>query len=501
MGAIRATNQGKEGRVIEYGREAPADWDTETGYTDYGTPPEPVDDNVIPIGKEMHSGQLRIAERFVSRYSNRLMYVHGLGWHCWNGTHWAEDKNDRPRRRVVELLKVLRHEAVEMADKERDRLVSDVRKCESNGGITGVLDLAKSMHPMTTSVEQIDADPFRFNTGSGTLNLTTGAIERHDPRHLITKCSAANVDPAAAGGLWLKFLEQVLPDAEVRAYLQRVFGLAMLGIVREHNLPIMSGTGGNGKSVCLDAVLHAFGDYGMPADPSLIMQQKNPRHGTFLAALHGKRLVVTSETNEGEKLAAATVKRLTGGDKIQANRMRQDPFEFTPSHSLIYCTNFKPKVDADDPAMWRRLAIIPFDQIIPREEMDSQLGEKLESESDAVLTWCWEGWREYKRLGGLCPPEAVLARTEEYRNDGDALAQFFEQCTMESPTGRVAAASLYNEWRAFAMVNNHPAMTNTEFGRKLAGRGIQKVKGRGSNQYVGISLLTSQQEPPDGELF
>lgn len=450
--------------------------------------------------QEMHSGQLRVAERFVAAYSNRLMYVHGLGWFCWNGTHWAEDKNDRPRRRVVDLLKVLRHEAVEMVEKERDRMISDVRKCESNGGITGVLDLAKSMHPMTTSVEEIDADPFRFNTRSGTLNLNTGALEKHDPADLITKCSKANVDTAASGGLWHTFLEQVLPDADVRQYLQRVFGLAMLGIVREHNLPILSGSGGNGKSKCFEAVLHAFGDYGMSADPSLIMQQKNPRHGTFLAALHGMRLVVTSETNEGEKLAAATVKRLTGGDKIQANRMRQDPFEFTPSHSLVYCTNFKPKVDADDPAMWRRLAIIPFDQTIPREQMDSQLGEKLEAEADAVLTWCWEGWREYKRLGGLAPPEAVLARTEEYRNDGDALAQFFEQCTVESAMGRVPASTLYNEWRAFAMVNNHAAMTNTEFGRKLASRGLQKQKSKGVNQYLGISLLTHQ-EPPDGGFF
>lgn len=457
--------------------------------------------------REMHTGQLRIAERFVLRYAGELMYVHQIGWHSWNGTHWEEDKNDRPRRRVVALLKEIRLEAAgydEDRKDERIKLTKDVEKCETNGGITGVLDLAKSMHPMTIMPTAIDSDPFLFNTLSGTLNLQSGEVEQHDPKHLITKCAKGNVIPDADSKLWLEFLERVLPDPEVRDYLQRSIGVAMLGVVREHNLPIVSGTGGNGKSVFLDAVLNAFGDYGLTVDPALIMQQKNPRHATFLAVLQGKRLVVTSETNEGETLAAATVKRLTGGDDIQANRMRQNPFTFSPSHSLVYCTNFRPKVDADDPAMWRRIAIVPFDQTIPPEEMDTQLGEKLAKERDAILTWCWDGWKSYMERGdgkgALDPPEAVTARTEEYRADGDPFAQFFEACTVVNPFGEVAADKLFAEWRVYSMTNNIPAMTSNEFGRKMTSRKLAKKRKRDGVVYVGINLLTDQ-TPPDGGMF
>jgi len=42
-------------------------------------------------------------------------------------------------------------------------------------------------------------------------------------------------------------------------------------------------------------------------------------------------------------------------------------------------------VSGDDPAVWRRLRVIPFDVVIPPEERDPHLDEKLQAEADAVL--------------------------------------------------------------------------------------------------------------------
>lgn len=447
-------------------------------------------DNVIPFNKEMHSGQLRIAVRFVTAYAHKLLYVHGIGWHYWSGTHWVEDRDGKVRRRVITLLREIRHEAADMLPKQRDSLWSDVKKCESSGGVTGVLELAKHMHPMTVSAEKTNAHPHLFNALNGTLNLDTGQLQPHNPRNMITKCAGTSARSDAHSELFENFLLEVLPDEDVRCYLQRVLGVAMLGMVREHSLPIVTGTGGNGKSVCIDAVLAAFGDYGITVDPKLIMRTKHERHATFLADLHGARLVVTSETDEGDVIAAGTVKRLTGGDKIRANRMRENTFEFEPSHSMIYVTNHKPKVSADDKAMWRRLSVIPFDVVVA--EPDVKLPEKLKAQLPAVLAWVFQGWLDYQRQG-LNPPAAVLERTETYRSDSDPLALFVaDECVTGNPLMKVKAKALYEAWAVWAMKQGQPAITGTDFGRRMSDLFEKKSTNKGA-QYMGIALRADEE--------
>ncbi|WP_328449107.1 DNA primase family protein [Amycolatopsis sp. NBC_00438] len=447
--------------------------------------------NVLPFHRELHTGQLRIAERFVHACTGKLLYVHGIGWHQWTGTHWVEDKDGKARRSLISLLKDIRHESVDLQAKERESLLGDVRKCESSGGVVGVLELAKYMKPMTVSAEQTNAHAHLFNALNGTLNLETGQLQPHRPANMITKCAGTSIRPDADSDLFNTFLQEVLPDAQVRQYLQRVLGVAMLGTVREHMLPILTGTGGNGKSVLVDAVLAAFGDYGITVDPKLIMKTKHERHATFLADLHGARLVVTSETDEGDVIAAGTVKRLTGGDKIRANRMRENPFEFAPSHSMLYITNHPPRVSADDRAMWRRLSVVPFDVTV--EEPDVKLPEKLKAQLPAVLAWVYAGWEDYQREG-LNPPPAVLERTEAYRNESDPLAQFMADECVTGPMVKVKAKALFEAWAGWAMKHGHPPMTQADFGRRV-GNLFEKKRGTGGAYvYVGVALSASEAE-------
>lgn len=444
------------------------------------------EDIATAVTSSVHTGQLRIAEAYVKTYAHRCLYVHGLGWHYWTGTHWAEDRDGKTRRRLVQLLKQLRHESVDMDPKDRDALLADVRRCESAGGMSGVLDIARHMHPMTVAAEDINSDPALFNTLNGTLNLETGELQPPNPRDMITKVAGAELHEDAVDAAFDRFLETSLPDEDVRAYLQRVMGLAMFGRVREHVLPILTGTGGNGKSVLVDAVLAAFGSYGLTVDPQLIMKTKHQRHGTFVADLHGARLVVTSETDQGEELAASTVKRLTGGDKLRANRMREDPFEFEPSHTLVYVTNHRPKVDAEDPAMWRRLSVIPFD--VTPAQPDVTLPEKLRQRLDAVLAWCYQGWLAYQSQG-LNPPAEVAARTDQYRHESDPIAQFLDSECVISPDAKVKAKALYEAWQVWAMRNGEKSKTETAFGTLMAAR-FKKKRGSSGNVYVGVGLAS-----------
>ena len=116
----------------------------------------------------------------------------------------------------------------------------------------------------------------------------------------------------------------------MRAYLGRLLGHALEGRVTEHVLGIFYGTGRNGKGTLIGAVDSALGDYADAADPDLLTARTFDAHPTGTADLFGLRLAILHETDQGRRLAEATVKRLTGGDRLKARRMREDFWSFDP---------------------------------------------------------------------------------------------------------------------------------------------------------------------------
>jgi hypothetical protein len=141
---------------------------------------------------------------------------------------------------------------------------------------------------------------------------------------------------------------------------------------RSSNTSSRSSTGpaSTGKNTLAEAATAVFGDYARPIDPGLLIDRGDV-HPTGTASLFGLRLAVTHETDARRHLAEGTVKRLTGGDKITARRMREDFWDFDPSHSIIVHTNHKPIVRGTDEGIWRRLRFVPFAVVIPEEQRDT----------------------------------------------------------------------------------------------------------------------------------
>lgn len=473
--------------MIDYGAD----------YTDeYGEPlPEPV-----PAGSglpetwpqdEEHRGQLRMAERLVQRHAGRLRFAHGLGWYVWDGTRWAPELDGASIRAAVDTVKAALRQLARLDGDDREKLFKDVRRCETSGGLDGILKIAGSLKPVAIPAAGLDSDPFLFNNQSGTLDLRTGRTRPHDPDDLITKVAGCGLDEAADAEPFERFLSEILPEAEVRQFVQRLAGYAMLGRVTEHVLPIFTGTGQNGKSTLINLIKQAFGDYAIAADPDMLIE-RGSTHPTGQADLLGVRLAVASETDEGRSLAAATVKRLTGGDPIRARKMRKDFFEFDPSHTLFMITNFKPKVAGDDPAMWRRIRVVPFDVVVGNP--DPALPERLTLALPAVLRWAYTGYQQYAEQG-LAAPEAVTLRTKEYQASSDALGRFVDEriITSTSHVAKVRGRELFGAWSAWCHTNGELAGSEVEFAEAMKRRGYEKKKSDGVMVYRGL-LLASEDD-------
>jgi putative DNA primase/helicase len=409
---------------------------------------------------------VRIAYLLSALYEGELLHAHGIGWFWWDGMRWAPDDTGRARRAVLDVLKAAL--AASLHDKALRR---DVTKCESDAGIAGVLGIAKVLPAFTAAARDLDADPYLLNHAGGTLDLRTLETHPHSPADRLTKVCRGAYRPDASSPLWEAFLARVLPDPDVRAFLWRYVGVGLVGRVIEHKLLIGTGTGANGKSVFDGAIRFALGDYAITAEPDLFMHRENA-HPTGEMDLRGVRWVSVSESERDRRLAETSVKRLTGGDAIRARRMRQDFVEFDPSHTAMLITNHLPKVSGDDPAIWRRLRVTPFDVVIPEADQDGQLGAQLELAADAILTMAVGGYRDYVRRGGLAEPATVLRATDDYQRSSDAVRRFIdEMCTTTSPALKATTADLFTVWERWRHADGAESMTSRAFGIALDRQG------------------------------
>lgn len=432
-------------------------------------------------GREYRS-QLRMAHRFADENADALRYVHGIGWHIWDGARWADDLDGAATRAAIETIRKAKQEG----------LGEDAEDCEKSQGLSGMLKIAQSLKPLAVAARDLDADPFLLGTPNGTLDLHTMELRDPDPADLITKTTGTGVDMNAQGETFQRFLEGVLPDPEVRGFTQRLFGHALLGKVYENVFPVPHGPAGTGKSTFLELILDVFGDYGKAVSSTLLLATKHEEHKAELADLRGLRLGIAHETGRGKRLDTETMKRLTGGDEITARFMRQNFFTFKPTHMLAMVTNHKPVVDGDDAAAWDRIRIIPFEQRFRHTEgEDTRLKDKLALEMPAVLRWLIEGYHAYTQRG-LDAPDAVKVATEEYREESDVIGAFLTACCDQGSehTHSVRASEVFKAWREWCEENRERPGSEKAFAERLKQRGIPKKRqpGTGRQMYLGVEL-------------
>ena len=442
----------------------------------------------------------RIAARFATYANGRVMFVHGAGWHYWDSTRWAPDANNaRTNRLLMQLLQLSWSEAI--SDKE---LQADVRSAMTAIGARGVLELARAHEDLFA--EQVDTDPWKLNCRNGTLDLHTLELRPHDPADRITKVCGAAYRPEATAPTWNYLVASSVPDVDSRAFLQRYAGVALVGRVIEHVMVILTGEGRNGKGMIAHTIGKALGSadgYAITGAASMLVAGRygdKPSAGELAAQyrLRGARWVVLSEIQRGSRMDEATMKMLTGGDKIQAKRMGLDPIDFAPSHSMVMLANDLPLVDPDAKAVWDRLRVVPFLVDFSGRE-DKTLEERLESELEGVLAWCVEGLRGYLDAGRkLDEPEAVLARTAAYRDDNDSLGRFIAEECVEHRGARVAKSELAAAYAQWAEKWQEPRLSAKLIGVRVGKRrGITEQRNQQSRWWIGIGLRADDEADDD----
>ena len=463
------------------------------------------------------------ADLFILLHRDQLVYDHAEGqWFTWQGHHWAIDATEQALAGVAEVADLYVSEmkrqawaragaenagqtrAAETARNLETLLARRVRDLQTIRRKQAVLHLARAgANTLAISGDEWDRDPLSLAVLNGVIDLRTGEFRNGYPSDYIKTFAPTDwqgIDAQRPN--WDAFLFSTFGgDAELISFICRLLGYAATGKTTEAVLPIGYGAGRNGKTVLVQAIADVMGpDLAGPIEAEMLLESRftRPSGGPSSDLLHlrGRRLAWLSETNENRRINSGKAKLFTGGDLITGRApyaARQ--ITFRPTHKIFLLTNNRPKADAQDVALWRRVLLIPFEMVFvtnpdpskPNERLaDLHLAEKLRAERAGILAWLVSGCLEWQR-SGLSPPESVMAATKQYQDTEDTLKTFRADRCNEGPTLSVRAGGLYQAYRQWAEGNGERPVTATKFGRYF-GEIFDSVKDKRGKVYLGIDL-------------
>lgn len=444
------------------------------------------------------------ARRLVHRHGRNVRWVKPWkSWIAWDGCRWREDADGAVVRYACDTVQSIYGEAASATDPNlRQQLAQHAVASESARSIEAMIRLARSQVGVELNdTESLNSDRWLFNCPNGTVDLKTGMLRAFRREDMMTQQCVTAFDPEALCPDWEEFLAQIFSgNHRLIGYVQRLAGYALSGSVSRHRLPVLWGSGANGKGTLLNALYKVIGgDYACAASPSLLTMRRDDQHPTELARLYGKRFVVCQETGQGVRLNEPLIKRLTSSDPMPARRLYENLWDFIPTHKIFLSTNHKPKIKGTDWGIWRRVKLIPFVASF----RDGREREGLEdyfarNEAVGILAWAVRGCLEWQK--GERIPDEVNVATQEYQQEEDVVGKFLEEaCLTASESQDVAdqktqASELYDAYRRWSESCGERALNRNDFAARMKSLGHESKKSVGVMKYVGLILRPAQQK-------
>ena len=469
-------------------------------------PPEKFSDESFIPSDLSDVGQ---AKEFVKHYGDVIAYNPAMKFLIYRDNRWIESEEYAlevvHRFTDKQILEALRRfkEAESSGDKARIEKAKNYLKFVTSRRNSNFINatLKQATPYIYKGTEEFDADPFLLATPGGIYDLRKGPVNPipHKPEHLITKMTACS--PSDEGKeLWLDSLNKIFSnDQELIKYVQQCCGLAAIGAVFVEIMIIAHGEGGNGKSTFWNTILKVFGDYGgtLNSDNLFINGGKSSRFEK--AFLKGKRIIISSESEQGARLNDGMVKQLCSTDKIKGEKKFKDEFDFIPSHTLILYTNHLPKVSAGDDGIWRRLKVIVYLNKFEGNDDTKNFSDVLfESSRGYILKWVMEGAKiVIDNKFHIEEPKVVLDACKRYKNDNDWLKQFIDECCAVEKKAKISAGDLYSAYVRYALARNEYKRPGNDFRKAMEAAGYRTTHPHNKVFYHGIRPLSEFEELDD----
>lgn len=410
-----------------------------------------------------------VANRYAQELSKGDLHAaHGGEVLKWSGTHWTSLEDDTLQRDVYDFLR---------KNEDDDRAT----KNNVDNAIKATL-----LHLPLLAAPPLATVVLPAMNGYVWIEDGTVMLRPHDKSLGLRHCIKCNYTPGtSAPARFLAFLEEILPDPDVRSRVQEYAGYMFLPDARFQHAQFWIGSGANGKGT-LANILQAM-------HSRVASAQLNDLEGFNLANLPGASMIYCDEAPQ-HKINEQLLKTIIAGELVNVKRKYLGSVDTRITGKWLVLANHIPCITDQSAGFWRRWDVIPFEVTIPAASRDATLAEHvIRHELSGVLNWAIEGLLRLLARGRFdpTPPLAVQAALREAKLETNSVAAWWEETSGEvladANTEKTKAYSYYADW---ARTHGMSPVSAPKFWKRItetlgADLVLKKVRGQ---RFCNISL-------------
>lgn len=327
------------------------------------------------------------------------------------------------------------------------------------------------------------ANPNLVAFRNGTFNMATGKLEPKKPENYLLNGHDYDLD---VSGMMTPRTDALLRDMVGNAdtFLKEYIGYGFYHSYRPfQKMVFLSGSGGEGKSAFLVDLL-ARTIYGADNYAAVPPDELAGNDARFKPAqLYGKEANIVADIPKGYLSNTAVLKKLSGGDSLDAEFKGMQNFTFINYAKMIFSANALPSFTDSSNGMTDRLVLIKFINGNTRtvnkdfwKEHDMQL---VKAERSAFVYQCIRAFMAAMKRGSLTETDDMKLARDEWVNLNDHFGQFIEEaCEIDTSKDEGdSSKSVVAEYKAFCLENNYSDKTTAQtITENLKAYGVQKVR-------------------------
>lgn len=407
-------------------------------------------------------------------------------WYKFKNHRWVQDKGLSLRDKISTELYNLFGKKAEECEAEMNEYENDDERREYLKKKIGVIHNIKISLKKTTQkdhimreaaeifydenfIRNIDTNKYLLCFNNGVVDFANKVFREGYPEDYITKTTRINyISYDSSDDTFNKtteeinnFMDTLFPIEDLKRYMWDHLASCLIGTNKNQTFHVYHGSGSNGKSLLVDLMSLALGDYKGTVPITLVTDVRGKIGGTSdeVLKLKGVRYAVMQEPSKGVKLNEGIMKELTGGDPIQARGLYSESEIFVPQFKLCVGTNNLFDIDSNDDGTWRRIRKITFPSKFVGEgeyyedntpyifKKDKSLSEKLHTFSAVFASMLVK--RAFETDGMVEDCETVLEASKKYRNGQDHISAFISERIQKTgnPDDKVGKKSLYEDFK------------------------------------------------------
>lgn len=336
-----------------------------------------------------------------------------------------------------------------------------------------------------------------INFENGFFDAATGETHPHDPAIFSLNQIPYRYDPneETQGPATDAFLAFTLyKEGALETFLEYC-GLSLTTDTTLQKFLLLTGQGGNGKSVLIDMAESIIGARNI----SRMTLDKINGSRFATSQMVGKLANLCADLKTDAKKDTQNLKQLTGDDGMDAEFKGVRGFSFRPYAKMLFSSNEVPRlIGEESDAIYRRMMILTIDR--KPEKPDITLKDKLKAESPHFLHLAVDALRRLYERGAFpeCPSSAEAV--ERAKKDNNSVDAFLADRCEIGPDLKWPRPATYEAYREFCIGEGRIPKSNVQFYAILRAKGHPECKVRGNMMIRGLAIKPAEDENPDGLL-